>query len=72
LNFRRHELEKKHEYGDRICSVKFASFTPLVFSTFGGLGREVNAFYSRLADLFSAKCDIPYNGMLSWMKTQQI
>ena len=27
--FCRHELEKKHEYGDRVCSVESASFTPL-------------------------------------------
>ena len=37
--FRRHELEKKREYGDRIKSVEHGSFSPLVFSTFGGLGR---------------------------------
>ena len=32
--FRRHELEKKREYGDHVCSVESASFTPLVLSTF--------------------------------------
>ena len=45
--FCRHELEKKCEYGD--C-VELASFTLLVFSTFGGLGREASIFCSRLAD----------------------
>jgi len=29
--FQRHELGKKHKYVDRICSVEFASFTPLVW-----------------------------------------
>ena len=29
--FRRHELEKKREYGDRVRAVEFASFIPLVF-----------------------------------------
>ena len=38
--FRRHELEKKREYGDRIHNVDCESFTPLVFSTFGGLSKE--------------------------------
>jgi len=66
--FRRHELEKKREYGDRIRSVEFASFTPLVFSTFGGLGREATVFYSRLADLLSVQRGIPYNKILSWMR----
>jgi len=66
--FCRHEFEKKHEYGDRIRSAEFASFTPLVFSTFGGLGREATIFYSHLADLLSAQHAIPYNKMLSWMR----
>ena len=46
-------LEKKREYGDGIHSVESASFTPLVFSTFGGLGREASIFYSRLANLLA-------------------
>ena len=41
--FRKHKLEKK-EYGDCIHAVESASFTPLVFSTFGGLGREATIF----------------------------
>ena len=53
--FSRHELEKKHEYGDRVHNVESASFTPLVFSTFGGLGREASIFYSRLADLLAIR-----------------
>ena len=38
--FRRHELEKKREYGDRTSVVDGESFIPLVFSTFGGLGHS--------------------------------
>ena len=49
--FRRHELEKKREYGDRVRSVESASFTPLVFSTFGGLGREATIFYVSIVAL---------------------
>jgi len=33
--YRRHELQKKREYGDCIREVESASFTPLVFSTTG-------------------------------------
>ena len=39
-----HELDKKRAYADRVRSVESASFTPLVFSTFGGLGREATIF----------------------------
>ena len=66
--FRRHELEKKREYGDRVRSVESASFTPLVFSTFGGLGREATIFYSRLANLLAVRHNIQYSQMLSWMR----
>ena len=51
--FRRHELEKKHEYGGHFHNVESASFTPLVFSTFGGLGRGATISYSRLVDLLA-------------------
>ena len=60
--FRRHELE------DRIRNVDCESFTQLVFSTFGGLGKEATIFYNRLADLLSQKHNTPpYSQTLSWM-----
>jgi len=51
--YRRHKLQKKREYGDCIREVELASFTPLVFSTTGGMGRERLVFYRRLAELLS-------------------
>ena len=66
--FRRQQLEKKREYGDHVCTVECGSFTPLVFSTFGGLGKEATNFYNRLADLLAHKHGTSYNRMLSWMR----
>jgi len=43
------------------------SFTPLVFSTFGGLGKEATIFYNRLANLLSQKHNTSYHQTLSWM-----
>ena len=51
--YRRHEQQKKREYGDRVREVELASFTPLVFSTTGGMGKEAVTFYRRLAELLS-------------------
>ena len=65
--FRRLELEKKQEYGDRVCTVECGSFTLLVFSTFGGLGMEATIFYNCLVDILSHKHGTSYNWMLSWM-----
>ena len=38
--YRRHEQEKKREYGDRVreVAIEKPSFTPLVFATTGGYG----------------------------------
>jgi len=66
--FRRHELEKKREYGDRTRGVDGESFTPLVFSTFGGLGKEATIFYNRLANLLSQKHNTSYHQTLSWVR----
>ena len=35
----------KREYGDRVREVKQASFTPLVFATTWGMGREATVFF---------------------------
>ena len=38
--YRKHEAEKKCMYGQRVRDVENASFTPLVFSTTGGMSKE--------------------------------
>ena len=50
--YRQHETEKKRQYASRILEVEQATFTPLVFSTTGGMGTE---YHSRLAELAAAK-----------------
>jgi len=43
------------------------SFTPLVFSTFGGMGHASTVFYKRLAFLVSLKGGVTYNSVMSWL-----
>ena len=64
----RQEQTKKREYGDRIRQIEMASFTPLVFSTTGGMGREATAFYKRLADLISNKRNTTYSKAIAWIR----
>jgi len=45
----------------RIREVEMGSFTPLVFSTFGGMGHASTVFYKRLAFLVSLKRGVPYS-----------
>ena len=39
----------------RVLQVENGSFTPLVFSINGGMGREASKCYSRIAELLSEK-----------------
>ena len=66
--YRRQEMMKKREYGDRVWEVELASFTPLVFSTTGGMGREGNVFYKRLASLLADKQGWAYGTSMSWIR----
>ena len=43
------EKEKKRQYNERVLETDHGSFTPLVFSIYGGMGRECSTFYNRLA-----------------------
>ena len=45
-----------------------ASFTPLVFSTTGGMGGEALTFYRRLADMLSRHSSTSYSGTLAWIR----
>ena len=42
-------------HGDKVREIELALFTPLDFSTTGGMGKEVTVFYHRLADLLASK-----------------
>ena len=55
--YRKHEQVKKHAYEQRIRKVKYTIFTPLVLSATGGLAREANIFYKRLASMLASKWD---------------
>ena len=46
--YRSHEMEKKNKYVDRVMNVEKGTFTPLVFSTTGGMGSEAVCFYKHL------------------------
>ena len=42
--YKKHENEKKRAYNSRVLEVEKGTFTPLVFSTSGGMGDEAAAF----------------------------
>ena len=64
--YHQHECAKRREYEERVCEVEHASFSPLVFSTAGGMGASTTVAYKRLTFLLSAKWKTPYSRVMSW------
>ena len=63
-----HERIKQHLYEQRINEVELASFTPLIFSTTGGMGKSTKVFYGRLADKIATKTKQPYSSTITWVQ----
>ena len=66
--YRRHELEKRRHYEDRVIQIEHGCFTPLVFSTSGGMGPSASIFFKRLASLLSMKKNAHYGSVMSWIR----
>ena len=63
-----HEQIKWHVYEQRINKVKLASFTLLIFSTTGGMGKSATVLYGRLADKIATKTKQPYSSTMTWVR----
>ena len=50
--------------------VENGSFTPLVFTTTGGMGKECIRYYTRLAELIAAKKGEHYSQIISWIRAR--
>ncbi|KAG0709997.1 hypothetical protein GWK47_023708 [Chionoecetes opilio] len=64
----KNEQDKIRSYGDSIRNVDHGSFTPLVFTTSGGIGPKAKCFYSRLADVMTEKKHQPRSHVVAWMR----
>ena len=65
--FRKHEGEKRRAYEERVREVERGSFTPLVFSSSGGMGKAAMVVYRRLANLLSNKWNSSYSLTMGWL-----
>ncbi len=68
IKHKKHEGEKKRGYNARVLNVEKATFTPLVFSTHGGMGQEAESFHKRLATLIATKRGQLYNDVMSFVR----
>ena len=64
------EKEKKRAYNERVLQIENGTFTPLVFSVYGGMGRECKVFQNRLSCLLAEKRNEPYALVASWLRTK--
>ena len=53
--YRLHERQKQRSYAQRVHEIEHGSFTPLVFTTSGGMGKCASLKYKRLASLLSTR-----------------
>ena len=66
--YRQNELEKKRAYDERVREIEHGSFSPLVFSTTGGMGTTATVIYKRLASLIADKQNKPYSRTVHWLR----
>jgi hypothetical protein len=65
----RHEKEKKDKYG-ALCIARQRTFTPLVFSVDGLLGKEATAASKRLASCLAAKWKRSYSELCAYVRSR--
>ena len=68
--YRQNENEKKNFYNDRIINVEKSSFTPLVFSTSGGMAPECLKLNKRIAELMAMKRKEEYSVVMAYVRTR--
>ena len=57
-------------YASRMLEVEQGSFTPLVFSTTGGMADECKRYHSKLAELLSTKKSEDYSTTMSCIRAK--
>ena len=62
-----HEKLKSKEYEQRVIQVEKASFTPLVYSTTGGMAPKATIFQKKLAKLISDKRHEQYSDVIKFI-----
>ena len=64
------ETEKKKAYQQRVLQVQKATFTPLVFTTSGGMASECTRFHKKIAQLISLKTKEEYSQVMHHLRTR--
>ena len=62
------ENEKKRQYAEKVMEIEQGTFTPLVFTTTGGMADKCVKHHSRLAKLNANKKGESYSRVISWIR----
>ena len=63
-----HEKEKKRMYNHRVIQIEHGQFTPLVFSTTGGMAKECSSFLKKLSEKLSQKTNQKYSDTVNFVR----
>ena len=66
--YKDHEDEKKRAYNHRIQEVEHGHFTPLIFSTTGGMSKECDRFLKKLSERLSLKTQQSYSDTIGYVR----
>jgi hypothetical protein len=67
--FKTHEQQKKREYNSRVINKEKSTFTPMVFSTFGGMSKECLQAIRRAAGVIAEKRKEKYSDVMGHLST---
>ena len=68
--YERHEKEKMRKYNSRVITVEKGTFTPLVYTTFGGWGPQATVYHKRIAELISKKRNEDYHDVINHIRVK--
>ena len=68
--YQNNEREKMSSYSDRVTQIERSSFTPLVYSTHGGMAKQAISFHKRLSLLIARKKNERYSDVICHMRTR--
>ena len=68
--YKTHQMEKKQKYNARIINVEKSTFTPVVFSTHGGMAPECRTLFQRAARQISEKRKERYEDVMGYISTR--
>ena len=65
---KRQENDKRRCYEERVINVEHASFTPIIFTIAGGMGKAAQKVFQRLADMLAESRGQPKCLVVAWMR----